>query len=219
MLTVRDRRDRRQAAADVQAAAERAADVRRRAAQLTIARAEADAVGARLAERLAPIGDERARGRRLTGSALRAAVVEALTYAGESDPADRLRVHLVETDRGTLADVQAAAAGLSGADWGAIGRERSAWQRAEGVGDDRPGRGISALASAATVEHVSALIGSVGSVPGRGPAHDRTEFILGSALAYRREGRTASAWSAWCSDRGMSRAAACRWWSRAAAYC
>lgn len=201
------------------ALAERAADDRRRAALLTVARADADAVGARMADRLRAIVDDRSADRRLRGAALRAAVVEALSYASESDPADRLRVHLVETDRGSLGDVRSAAAGLTGADWAAIGRDRSAWQRAEGTSDDRRGRGVSAVASAASVEHVLALIGSTGPVPGRGPSHDRSAYLLGAALAYRREGRTAAAWSAWCAERGMSRASAWRWWSRAAAYC
>lgn len=173
----------------------------------------------REAARLAAVVAEHRAGRRLTGGALRAAVVEALTYASEHDSVDRVRVHVVERYRGTLPDCQAVLASLTLPEWRAVTAERQAWQSAERVPAPVEAAGaVCDLGATAGGRSVLRRCGAYAPAEpvGRGRDARRVEALLDNACAHRAAGGSASAWVRWCADRGMSRAAAWRWWSRAA---
>lgn len=198
---------------------------RARAAVLAEVRAECDAADAAARPAVeAAYAEMRAR-RRLRGDALRDAVVEALSFASEADPVDRVRVHVVETGRGTLGDASACLSGLSHDDWCAVTSARANWRAVEGV-PVRPAVVLGDCGATAAGRRMLARLdarqaaseGRIVPIPGRGRDRVRVLHLLDAVCAHRSAGGTGGDWVRWCVDRGLSRGAAYRWWARSAAW-
>lgn len=205
------------------AAARAAATARARTVAAAAARAECDRLDEAARPYWARLYAEVRAGRVLVGDPLRAAIVEALTYASERDPADRVRVHVVETGRCSAEAASSVLASLSHAEWCDVTAARAAWVAVERRAEPVRGPVVDLVAtrggrilSMRLDDRAAAAEGRAPSVPGRGPSRERTLHMLDAVCGHRAAGGTSGQWTAWCAARGISRASAARWWARAA---